>query len=45
MLAAFGRIAVIVLSGSHSAGAAVPAVSAQLPAGAPVHAERSIQAS
>ena len=45
MLAALGRIAVIVLSGSHSAGAEVPAVSAQLPAGAPVHAERSIQAS
>jgi len=45
MLAALGRIAVIVLSGSHSAGAEVPAASAHLPAGAPIHAERSIQAS
>ncbi len=45
MLAAMGRIAVIVLSGSHSAGAEAPAASAHLPAGAPIHAERGIQAS
>lgn len=44
MLAALGRIAVIVLSGSHSAGAEALAASAHLPAGATTHAERSIQA-
>lgn len=43
MLAALGRIAVIVLSGSHSAAAA--AASAHLPAPPPTHAQRRIHAS
>jgi hypothetical protein len=44
LLAALGRIAVTVLSGSHSASAEPPAP-AHRPAGAPMHAERRIQAS
>jgi hypothetical protein len=44
MLAALGRIAVIVLSGSHAEGTEVPPLPAHFPAGAPMHADRSVSA-
>jgi hypothetical protein len=45
MLAALGRIAIIVLSGPDSAAVEAPAASMHIPAGATAHLEHGIQAS